>query len=114
MRAGVAAHQKLGAGVFLLGGRGSGIQQGLGAPRPVGVYDTGSDNSLPNSPASSPDGRRRFSDTLGMHLAIALKKRTIALFGPTSPRRSTLRTGVKLFAGRIAPLLQGGRRTSDA
>ena len=38
------------------------------------------------------------SDTLGMHLAIALKKKIVALFGPTCPQEIDLYDrGVKLF-----------------
>lgn len=39
------------------------------------------------------------SDTLGMHLAIALEKKVVALFGPTCPREIDLYgRGVRLFA----------------
>jgi len=40
------------------------------------------------------------SDTLGMHLAVALKKPVIALFGPTCPQEIDLYgRGTKLFQG---------------
>ena len=57
------------------------------------------------------------SDTLGMHLAIALKKKIVVLFGPTCPQEIDLYgRGVKaLRRRRLRALLQAdlpGRRSA--
>ncbi|MFQ5722144.1 MAG: glycosyltransferase family 9 protein [Candidatus Aminicenantales bacterium] len=90
------------ANVFLLGGQAEkAINSYLARKSAAKVYNTGHDNSL-----------REFagfiammdvvvsSDTLAMHLAIALKKRVVALFGPTAPQEIDLYgRGIKIFAG---------------
>ena len=90
------------ANVFLLGGKAEKeINSYLEKQSVFKVYNTGNDNSL-----------REFagfismmdlvisSDTLAMHLAIALNKRIIALFGPTAPQEIDLYgKGEKIFAG---------------
>jgi ADP-heptose:LPS heptosyltransferase len=92
----------LGAGVFLLGGPRERDFNGAVARRLRGrVYDTGTDNSLADF-AGFLDRMDVVvsSDTLGMHLAIALRKKVVALFGPTCPQEIDLYgRGVKLFAG---------------
>ncbi len=94
--------KKLGASVFLLGGaREAEFNKALARRVRSGVYDTGADNTLPEFAGfiSRMDAVVS-SDTLGLHLAIALKKRTVALFGPTCPQEIDLYgRGVKLFAG---------------
>jgi heptosyltransferase-2 len=93
---------QLQANVFLLGGlREKKFNLSLEKKSKHRVYNTGNDNSL-----------REFagfismmdlvvsSDTLGMHLAIGLGKKVIALFGPTCPQEIELYSrGTKLFAG---------------
>jgi len=95
-------HDRLEANVFLLGGpRELELNRRLEKKSKGKAINTGHDNSL-----------REFagflslmdavvcSDTLGMHLAIALKRNVIALFGPTCPQEIDLYgRGVKLFAG---------------
>lgn len=98
---------KLGANVFLLGGpreRESNADLALQSRRKV--FNTGNDNTL-----------REFagflsmmdvvvsSDTLAMHLAVALKKKVVALFGPTCAKEIDLyERGEKLEAGvKCAP-----------
>lgn len=94
--------EKLKAVVFLLGGQkekkiNAWIEKKAG-PR---LYNTGSGNSL-----------REFagfisfldlvvsSDSLAMHLSLALKKKVVALFGPTTPQEIELYgLGEKIFAG---------------
>ena len=88
------------ANVFLLGGkREREFNASLEKGSPRKIYNTGNDNTLPDFA-----GFISFmdvivtSDTLGMHLAIAAKKRIVALFGPTCPREIDLYgRGVKLF-----------------
>jgi ADP-heptose:LPS heptosyltransferase len=93
---------ELKADVFLLGGeREREMNASLALSGAEHVFDTGGDHPL-----------REFagfieamdvvvsSDTLGMHLAIALERKIVALFGPTCPQEVTLYgRGVKLFAG---------------
>jgi len=90
------------ANIFLLGGKAEKETNSyLTKKYALKIYNTGNDNSL-----------REFagfiammdlvvsSDTLAMHLAIALKKRVIALFGPTVPQEIDLYgKGAKIFAG---------------
>jgi len=92
---------KIDANVFLLGGRREeGMNRALGRTGSKRVYNTGNDHSL-----------REFagfieamdivvsSDSLGMHLAIALGKKVIALFGPTCPQEISLYgRGAAVFA----------------
>ncbi|MGB8951071.1 MAG: glycosyltransferase family 9 protein [Candidatus Aminicenantales bacterium] len=93
---------KLKANVFLLGGtREREMNRKLARQFPHGVYNTGSENSLLEFA-----GFISFmdilvsSDSLGMHLGIALGKKVIALFGPTCPQEISLYgRGMKLFAG---------------
>jgi ADP-heptose:LPS heptosyltransferase len=94
--------QKMNARVFLLGGpREKELNRFLARKSRAGVYDTGTDNSLLEFA-----GFISFldlivsSDTLGMHLAIALKKPVIALFGSTCPQEIELYgRGSKVFLG---------------
>lgn len=95
-------HRDLKANIFLLGGpRESALNDRLRKRSPVRVFHTGTENSLPEFSAFL----ERMdvvvcSDTLAMHLAIALKKRTVALFGPTCPREIDLYgRGIALFSG---------------
>jgi len=98
---------KIGADVFLLGGRREkDMNRALGRTASKTVFNTGNDHSL-----------REFagfieamdvvvsSDSLGMHLAIALGKRVVALFGPTCPQEISLYgRGTAVFAGvRCSP-----------
>jgi len=90
------------ADVYLLGGgRERALNKSLEKAAAGRVFNTGNDHSL-----------RQFagfveamdlvvsSDTLGMHIAIALGKPVVALFGPTCPQEITLYgRGAKLFAG---------------
>ena len=88
------------ANVFLLGGkREREFNAFLEKSSPRKVYNTGNDNPLPEFA-----GFISFmdvvvtSDTLGMHLAIAAKKKIVALFGPTCPQEIDLYgRGTKLF-----------------
>jgi ADP-heptose:LPS heptosyltransferase len=94
--------RELKADVFLLGGgRERELNASLEKAAPAHIHNTGTGHSL-----------RRFagfveamdlvvsSDTLGMHIAIALGKPVIALFGPTCPQEITVYgRGAKLFAG---------------
>jgi ADP-heptose:LPS heptosyltransferase len=90
------------ANVFLLGGRReTGMNRALARAVPSHVFNTGNDHPL-----------REFagfveamdvvvsSDSLGMHIAIALGRKVVALFGSTCPQEISLYgRGVKLFAG---------------
>jgi ADP-heptose:LPS heptosyltransferase len=93
---------KLGADVFLLGGpREKAMNESLARGAGPRVYNTGSGNTLLEF-AGFIDRLNVVvtSDTLGMHIAIALKKKVVALFGPTCPQEIDLYgRGVKLFAG---------------
>jgi ADP-heptose:LPS heptosyltransferase len=94
--------RRLGARAFLLGGPRERDFNGAIARRLRDqVYDTGTDNSLADF-AGFLDRMDVVvsSDTLGMHLAIALRKRVVGLFGPTCPQEIDLYgRGVKIFAG---------------
>jgi len=95
-------HEELGASLFLLGGeKERNFNQSLMALSSRPLYNTGHDNSLLEFAGFiSMMDLIITSDTLGMHLAIALKKPVIALFGPTSPQEIDLYgRGRKLFAG---------------
>ena len=88
------------ANVFLLGGkRERELNAFLEKTSPRRIHNTGNDNTLPEFA-----GFISFmdvvvtSDTLGMHLAIAAKKKIVALFGPTCPQEIDLYgRGAKLF-----------------
>jgi heptosyltransferase-2 len=93
---------ELGANVFLLGGpREEALNTTITAGAPPRVYNTGNSHSLPDFAGFiSLMDVLVTSDTLGMHLAIALKKKVVALFGPTCPQEIDLYDrGVKLFTG---------------
>ena len=91
---------KLKANVLLLGGeRERALNEGLARKFPGRVFNTGPDNTLLEF-AGHIDRLDLVvtSDTLGMHLAIALKKKVVALFGPTAPQEIDLYgRGVKIF-----------------
>jgi heptosyltransferase-2 len=90
------------ANVFLLGGtRERALNRRLAAKAAVPVFDTGGDNSLLDF-AGFLDRMDAVvcADTLAMHLALALKRKAVILFGPTCPQEiETYGRGVKLFAG---------------
>jgi heptosyltransferase-2 len=93
---------QLRANVFLLGGvREIEFNRYLEKKSLHKVYNTGSDNSLLDFAGFvSLLDLVVSSDTLGMHLAISLEKKIIALFGPTCPQEIDLyNRGTKLFAG---------------
>ncbi len=94
--------KELKANIFLLGGpRERALNQRLARKAKVKVFDTGTENSL----LEFAGFLERMdivvcSDTLAMHLALALKKKTVVLFGPTCPQEIELYgRGRKLFAG---------------
>lgn len=93
---------KLGADVFLLGGpRETKMNEALARSAGPRVHNTGTGHSLLEF-AGFVDRMDAVvtSDTLGMHIAIALKKKVVALFGPTCPQEIDLYgRGVKLWAG---------------
>jgi heptosyltransferase-2 len=94
--------QKMKANVFLLGGpKERDLNRLLAGKSRARVYDTGTDNSLLEFAGFiSLLDLVVTSDTLGMHLAIALKKPVVALFGPTCPQEIDLYgRGTKLFPG---------------
>jgi ADP-heptose:LPS heptosyltransferase len=92
---------RLKANVFLLGGlRERALNRSLEQAAPRGVFNTGNDHSLREF-AGFVDAMDIVvsSDSLGMHLAIALGKKVVALFGPTCPQEISLYgRGAKLFA----------------
>jgi len=93
---------KLKANVFLLGGkRERELNRYLEKKAKTKVYNTGNDNSLLEFAGFlSLMDVVVTSDTLGMHLAIALKKKVVGLFGPTCPQEIELYgRGTKLFQG---------------
>lgn len=89
------------ANIFLFGGkRERELNQEIEVQTKDRVCNTGCDNSLTEFA-----GLLSFmdlvvsSDTLGMHLTIALKKKVVAFFGPTCPQEIDLYgRGVKLFS----------------
>jgi heptosyltransferase-2 len=94
--------RKTKANVFLLGGpRERALNRLLARKSGARVYNTGTDNALLEFAGFiSLLDLVVSSDTLGMHLAIALKKPVIALFGPTCPQEIDLYDrGAKLFKG---------------
>jgi len=95
-------NRKLAARVFLLGGqREKEFNQRLERRSRAKIYNTGNDNSLLEFAGFiSMMDVIVCSDTLAMHLAIALKKKVVALFGPTCPQEIDLYgRGIKIFAG---------------
>jgi heptosyltransferase-2 len=92
--------QQMKANVFLLGGpREKELNRFLARKGRARVFDTGTDNSLLEFAGFlSLLDLIVTSDTLGMHLAIALKKPVIALFGSTCPQEIELYgRGSKIF-----------------
>jgi heptosyltransferase-2 len=90
------------AKIFLLGGkRETELNQSIEKNSKHTVYNTGNDNSLLEFAGFlSLMDIVISSDTLGMHLAIAQKKKVVALFGPTCPQEIDLYDqGIKLYAG---------------
>ncbi len=95
-------NRKLGARAFLLGGpREKEFNCRLERRSRAKIYNTGSKNSLLEFAGFiSMMDVVVSSDTLAMHLAIALKKKAVALFGPTCPEEIDLYgRGIKIFAG---------------
>jgi heptosyltransferase-2 len=93
---------ELKANIFLLGGpREKAFNDRLLKRSPVRVFHTGTDNSLPEfSGFLDRMDVVVCSDTLAMHLAIALKKKVVALFGPTCPLEIDFYgRGTALFSG---------------
>jgi heptosyltransferase-2 len=94
--------EKLSVNIFLLGGkRETELNRYLEQNSKHKVFNTGNDNSLLEfAGIISMMDILVSSDTLGMHLAIALEKKVIALFGSTCPQEIDLYDrGVKLYAG---------------
>jgi len=90
------------ANIFLLGGpREKPFNASLEKKAAGRVINTGTDNSLTEFAGFlSLLDVIVCSDTLAMHMAIGLKKKVIALFGPTCPQEIDLYDrGEKLFAG---------------
>ncbi len=88
--------------IFLLGGkREKALNRRLAARAAIPVFDTGTDNSLLEFAGFLEKMDAVVcSDTLAMHIALALKRKTVVLFGPTCPQEiETYGRGVKLFAG---------------
>jgi ADP-heptose:LPS heptosyltransferase len=95
-------NRKLAARIFLLGGpREKDFNLRLERRSRAKIYNTGSDNSLLEFAGFiSMMDVVVSSDTLAMHLAIALQKKVVALFGPTCPQEIDLYDrGTKIFAG---------------
>ena len=94
--------RSLNANIFLLGGpREKDLNKRLARRARVKVYDTGTDNTLLEFAGFlAKMDVVVCSDTLAMHLALALKKKTVVLFGPTCPAEIEMYgRGPKLFAG---------------
>lgn len=93
---------RLEANIFLLGGaRERALNKSMERVAPKKIINTGNDHS-PREFAGFIEAMDIVvsSDSLGMHLAIALGKKVIALFGPTCPQEISLYgRGAKLFAG---------------
>jgi len=93
--------ENLSAKVFLLGGkRETELNRFIAENTKHKVYNTGNDNSLLEFAGFlSLMDIIVTSDTLGMHLAIALERKVVALFGSTCPQEIDLYDrGVKLYA----------------
>jgi heptosyltransferase-2 len=94
--------EELSADIFLLGGKKEmALNRYLEREAESGVFNTGNDNSLLEFAGFiSLMDLVVSSDTLGLHLAIALGKKVVALFGSTCPQEIDLfGQGTKLFAG---------------
>lgn len=94
--------EKLQVAIFLLGGeKEREINKNIEMKSNYKVYNTGSDNSpLDFAGFISLMDLIVSSDSLAMHLAIALKKKVIVLFGPTCPQEIELYSrGKKIFTG---------------
>ena len=94
--------QEMKANIFLLGGkREQALNRRLAGGAATFVFDTGTDNSLLEFAGFVEKMDAVVcSDTLAMHIALALKRKTVVLFGPTCPQEiETYGRGVKLFAG---------------
>lgn len=94
--------EKIKAHVFLLGGKKEeALNRFLDNKSRNKVYNTRNNNSLQEFAGYiSLMDIIISSDSLGMHLAIALGKKVIALFGPTCPQEIDLfGQGTKIFAG---------------
>ena len=94
--------EKLKANIFLLGGKKEKkLNHLLETHSKHKVYNTGNDHSLLEFAGFiSLMDLLVSSDTLGMHIAIALGKKVIALFGSTCPQEIDLYgRGTKIFAG---------------
>ncbi len=93
--------ERMDANIFLLGGRReTALNRDLEEKIGSGVYNTGNHHSLLEF-SGFLDAMDVIvtSDTLGMHLALALGKKVVALFGPTCPQEIDMYgQGVKLFA----------------
>jgi len=102
--------KNLKANIFLLGGpRERAFNAALEKKAAGKVFNTGTDHSLTEFAGFlSLMDVIVCSDTLAMHMAIGLKKKVIALFGPTCPQEIDLYDrGEKLFAGAAcAPCYQ--------
>jgi len=93
--------KRLRANIFLLGGpREKALNAELARRSAVKVFDTGTNNSLFEFAGFlSRMDAVVCSDTLAMHLALALKKKTVVLFGPTCPAEiEVYGRGRKLFS----------------
>ncbi len=93
---------KLKADVFLLGGpKEKALNRSLDEKACARVYNTGNDNSLLEFAGFiSLMDVVVSSDSLAMHLAVALEKKVVALFGSTCPQEINLYgRGTKIFAG---------------
>jgi len=93
---------KLGANVLLLGGpKEKALNRSLSEKARGRVFNTGNDNSLLEFAGFvSLMDVVVSSDSLAMHLAVALGQRVVALFGSTCPQEISLYgRGTKIFAG---------------
>jgi heptosyltransferase-2 len=94
--------ENLDVNIFLLGGeKEKEINNWIKENCNYNIYNTGTNNSLLEFAGYiSLMDLVLSSDSLAMHLAIALKKKVIALFGPTCPQEIELYSrGIKLYAG---------------
>jgi heptosyltransferase-2 len=93
---------KLEADLFLLGGpKEKALNRSLEQKARCEVFNTGNENSLLEFAGFiSLMDVVVSSDSLAMHLAVALGKKVVALFGSTCPQEITLYgRGIKIFAG---------------
>jgi heptosyltransferase-2 len=92
--------QEMGAQVLLLGGKAERDRHDyLTAKAPVPVFDAGNDNDVRHFSALMAECDVVVSgDTLAMHIALALDRRTVVLFGPTSaPEIELYGLGEKIY-----------------